>query len=170
MISNLNILVIGGGGREHALAWKIAQSPLVNKLYCAPGNAGTEEVAVNVPIAVDDVNVLLAFAKENKIGLTVVGPEAALAKGVVDTFESAGLLIAGPSKKAALIEGSKVFMKEILTKANVPTARYEVHTSKDAALSALSRFGERVVIKADGLAAGKGVIVAGFPARAAESL
>jgi phosphoribosylamine--glycine ligase len=167
---HLNILVIGGGGREHALAWKIAQSPLVNKLYCAPGNAGTDGVAVNLPIAADDVVGLLAFAKQNDIGLTVVGPEAALAKGVVDAFESAGLLIAGPSQKAALIEGSKVFMKEILTKANIPTARYEVHTSKEAALSALARFGERVVIKADGLAAGKGVIVAGSRAEAVEAI
>jgi phosphoribosylamine--glycine ligase len=170
MVSNLNILVIGGGGREHALAWKIAQSHLVNKLYCAPGNAGTEGVAVNIPIATDDVNGLLAFAKQNSIGLTVVGPEAALAKGVVDSFESAGLPIAGPSKKAALIEGSKVFMKEMLTKANIPTARYEVHAQKDSALSALSRFGERVVIKADGLAAGKGVIVAGSRAEAVDAI
>lgn len=168
--NNFNILVIGGGGREHALAWKIAQSPLVNKLYCAPGNAGTESVAVNVPIPADDVNGLLAFAKQNKIGLTVVGPEAALAKGVVDLFESAGLLIAGPSKKAALIEGSKVFMKEILTKAGIPTARYEAHTQKDSALSALARFGERVVIKADGLAAGKGVIVAGSREEAVDAI
>jgi len=169
-MEKINILVIGGGGREHALAWKIAQSPLVNKLYCALGNVGTESVAVNLPIAADDVNGLLAFAKQNSIGLTVVGPEAALAKGVVDAFESAGLLIAGPSKNAALIEGSKVFMKEILTKANIPTARYEVHTQKEAALSALARFGERVVIKADGLAAGKGVIVAGSRAEAVDAI
>ncbi|MBF0290658.1 MAG: phosphoribosylamine--glycine ligase [Nitrospinae bacterium] len=168
--NNLNILVIGGGGREHALAWKIAQSPLVNKIFIAPGNAGTESVAVNVPIAADDVNGLLAFAKQNKIALTVVGPEAPLAKGVVDTFEAAGLLIAGPSQRAAFIEGSKVFMKEILTRANIPTARYEVHTNKDSALSALARFGERVVIKADGLAAGKGVIVAGSRAEAVEAI
>lgn len=167
---NLNILVIGGGGREHALAWKIRQSPLVNKIFIAPGNAGTNGVAQNVAIAADDVGSLLDFAKENKIGLTVVGPEAALAKGVVDTFESAGLLIAGPSKKAALIEGSKVFMKGILDKAGIPTARYEVHTNKDSALSALARFGERVVIKADGLAAGKGVIVAGSREEAVDAI
>lgn len=160
MNAKLDVLIIGSGGREHALAWKIRQSPLVNKIFIAPGNAGTNDVAENVAIAVDDVGSLLDFAKEKKIGLTVVGPEAALAKGVVDAFENSGQLIAGPRKNAALIEGSKVFMKKILDKAGIPTARYEVHTERDSAVAALSRFGERVVVKADGLAAGKGVVVA----------
>ncbi|VAX20644.1 Phosphoribosylamine--glycine ligase [hydrothermal vent metagenome] len=156
----MKILVIGGGGREHALAWKIAQSELCEKLYIAPGNAGTATVGENVDINADDINGLLKFARENKIDLTVVGPEMPLTLGIVDTFSDAGLLAFGPNKNAAELEGSKAFMKNVLSDANIPTARYELHTNKDEALKALGNFGERVVIKADGLAAGKGVIVA----------
>ena len=156
----MKVLIIGGGGREHALAWKIAQSDDVTEIFCAPGNAGTEAVATNVAISADDIDSLLKFAKEKNIDLTVVGPEAPLAEGIVDVFSEAGLLTFGPSKNAARLEGSKAFMKDILIKAGVPTARYEVHTNKEKAISALDRFDESVVIKADGLAAGKGVIVA----------
>ncbi|MBI4666463.1 MAG: phosphoribosylamine--glycine ligase [Nitrospinae bacterium] len=156
----MNVLVIGSGGREHALVWKIAQSPLVKKVYCAPGNAGMEGVAKLVPIGADELGNLLLFADENDIDLTVVGPEAPLVAGLVDAFENAGLMVVGPRKAAAMLEGSKVFMKGVLTRAGVPTARYEVHTSRSEAVAALQRFGAAVVIKADGLAAGKGVVVA----------
>ncbi|MBI5815991.1 MAG: phosphoribosylamine--glycine ligase [Nitrospinae bacterium] len=166
----LNILILGSGGREHALAWKIAQSPLVSKIYCAPGNPGTESCAQNIPIAADDVPALLKFAKENNIHLTVPGPEAPLVRGVVNTFIAEGLLIAGPTKEAAMLEGSKIFMKEIVAKSGAPTARYEVHTDRDEAIAALEKFGERVVIKADGLAAGKGVVVASSRDEAVEAI
>jgi len=119
-MGDLNVLVVGGGGREHALVWKINQSPLVGKLYCAPGNAGTSELAENVDIGADDIEKLLDFAKSNDIGLTVVGPEAALCEGIVDAFSKAGLKAFGPDKKAALLEGSKAFMKKILSDANIP--------------------------------------------------
>lgn len=160
-MENLKVLVVGSGGREHALAWKISQSPLVARLYCAPGNAGTASIAENVPISAEDVDQLLAFARENEIDLTVVGPEAPLTLGIVDAFEEAGLAAFGPGKKAAELEGSKAFMKDILTKAGVPTAHYETHTNRDEAVAALDRFEAGVVVKADGLAAGKGVIVCG---------
>ena len=122
----MKILVIGGGGREHALVWKIAQSPLVTKLYCAPGNPGTASLAENLPIAADQLDKLLAFAYENKIDLTVVGPEQPLSLGIVDLFESHGLKVFGPSQKAAIIEGSKAFSKDLMKKYNVPTAAYGV--------------------------------------------
>jgi phosphoribosylamine--glycine ligase len=160
MIEKMNILIIGGGGREHALTWKIAQSPLVEKLYIAPGNAGTASLGSNVPIDAEDIDQLLAFAQDKKIGLTVVGPEAPLAAGLVDRFTDAGLLAFGPSQKAAQLEASKAFMKQILDDAQVPTARYEVHTDRDAAVACLDRLGGVAVVKADGLAAGKGVVVA----------
>ncbi|VAX25780.1 Phosphoribosylamine--glycine ligase [hydrothermal vent metagenome] len=154
-----NILVIGGGGREHALVWKIAQSPLVDRIYCAPGNGGTASTAENVDINVEDIKELIRFAKDNRIDLTVVGPEGPLTLGIVDSFSEAGLKIFGPSKEAAILEGSKAFMKELLTRAGAPTARYEIHDDHYKAEQALERFDERVVIKADGLAAGKGVII-----------
>ncbi|MGK7345926.1 MAG: phosphoribosylamine--glycine ligase [Candidatus Nitrospinota bacterium M3_3B_026] len=162
----MNILVAGGGGRESALAWKISESPLVEKIYAAPGNAGTARVAENVPLGAEDVAGLVKLAKEKSIDLAVVGPEAPLVGGIVDAFQEAGLLAFGPSKKAAELEGSKIFMKELLREAGVPTARYEASVDRETAMAALDRFGEKVVVKADGLAAGKGVVVAGSRAEA----
>ncbi|MBI5483031.1 MAG: phosphoribosylamine--glycine ligase [Deltaproteobacteria bacterium] len=156
----MKILVIGGGGREHALVWKIAQSPLVSKVYCAPGNPGTAELAENLPIAVDQLDKLLAFAYEAKIDLTVVGPEQPLSLGIVDLFEAHGLKVFGPSQKAALIEGSKAFSKDLMYKYNVPTAAYGVFTDLAEAEDFIKRTGAPIVVKADGLAAGKGVIIA----------
>lgn len=156
----MKILVIGGGGREHALVWKIAQSPLVEKIYCAPGNPGTATLAENLPIAVDQLDKLLAFAHETKIDLTVVGPEQPLSLGIVDLFEAHGLKTFGPSKEAALIEGSKAFSKDLMQKYNIPTAAYGVFTDLAAAEAFIDRTGAPIVVKADGLAAGKGVIIA----------
>jgi phosphoribosylamine--glycine ligase len=156
----MKILVIGGGGREHALVWKIAQSPLVAKIYCAPGNPGTAALAENLPIAVDQLDKLLAFAYENRIDLTVVGPEQPLSLGIVDLFESHGLKVFGPSQKAAFIEGSKAFSKDLMSKYRVPTAAYGVFTDQAEAEAFINRTGAPIVVKADGLAAGKGVIIA----------
>jgi phosphoribosylamine--glycine ligase len=156
----MKILVVGGGGREHALVWKIAQSPLVTKLYCAPGNPGTSALAENLPIAVDQLDKLLAFAFENKIDLTVVGPEQPLSLGIVDLFEAHGLKVFGPSQKAAFIEGSKAFSKDLMKKYNVPTAAYGVFTRQSEAEAFIRETGAPIVVKADGLAAGKGVIIA----------
>ncbi len=158
-MSKQNILVIGGGGREHALVWKIAQSPLVDEIYCAPGNGGTASISENVDIDVEDIVNLARFAEDKKIDLTVVGPEGPLTLGIVDIFSEASLKIFGPTKAAAILEGSKAFTKELLTRAGAPTARYEIHDDHYKAEQALDRFDERVVIKADGLAAGKGVII-----------
>ena len=158
----MKLLVIGGGGREHALAWKIAQSPRVGKVCVAPGNAGTahEPKCENVAIAAEDVDGLLRFAQQNKIDLTVVGPEAPLVLGVVDKFRGSGLSIFGPTKDAAQLEGSKAFTKDFLARHNIPTAAYGNFTEIDAAVDYLRKVGAPVVIKADGLAAGKGVIIA----------
>jgi phosphoribosylamine--glycine ligase len=156
----MKVLVIGGGGREHALVWKIAQSPLVSKLYCAPGNPGTAALAENLPIGVDQLDKLLAFAYENKIDLTVVGPEQPLSLGIVDLFESHGLKVFGPSQKAAFIEGSKAFSKDLMKKYKVPTAAYGVFTNQNEAEAFINQTGAPIVVKADGLAAGKGVIIA----------
>ncbi len=156
----MKILVIGGGGREHALVWKIAQSPLVKKLYCAPGNPGTAALAENIPLAVDQLDKLLAFAYENSIDLTVVGPEQPLSLGIVDLFESHGLKVFGPSQKAAFIEGSKAFSKDLMQKYHVPTAAYGVFTDQAEAEAFINSTGAPIVVKADGLAAGKGVIIA----------
>jgi phosphoribosylamine--glycine ligase len=157
---SMKVLVIGSGGREHALVWKIAQSPLVEKIYCAPGNPGIGQIAENVAIKVDDLPGLLAFAQKEKIGLTVVGPELPLSLGVVDLFEEYGLKIFGARKNAALIEASKAFSKDLMKKYQVPTAAYEVFTEIDPAVAFIDRVGIPIVIKADGLAAGKGVIIA----------
>jgi len=156
----MKVLVIGGGGREHALVWKIAQSPLVEKVFCAPGNPGTAQLAENLPIGVDQLDKLLAFAYENKIDLTVVGPEQPLSLGIVDLFESHGLKVFGPSQKAAIIEGSKAFSKDLMQKYHVPTAAYGVFTDLVEAEAFITRTGAPIVVKADGLAAGKGVIIA----------
>jgi phosphoribosylamine---glycine ligase len=156
----MKVLVIGGGGREHALVWKIAQSPLVKKVFCAPGNPGTAQLAQNVEIAVDDLPALLAFAKEEQVGLTVVGPELPLSLGIVDLFEEHGLKVFGARKNAALIESSKAFSKDLMQKYQVPTAAYGVFTEIDPAIAFIDQTGTPIVIKADGLAAGKGVIIA----------
>lgn len=158
----MNILIIGNGGREHALAWKAAQSPLASKVFVAPGNAGTalESTVENVNISATDVPALVKFAQENNIGLTIVGPEAPLVVGVVDAFEAAGLTIFGPRKSAAQLEGSKAFTKDFLARHNIPTAEYQNFTDVDQALAYVREKGAPIVVKADGLAAGKGVIVA----------
>ncbi|ELY1865448.1 phosphoribosylamine--glycine ligase [Serratia marcescens] len=158
----MNILIIGNGGREHALAWKAAQSPLADKVYVAPGNAGTalEANLENVAIAATDIPALIAFAQSHDIGLTIVGPEAPLVIGVVDAFQAAGLKIFGPSQAAAQLEGSKAFTKDFLARHRIPTAEYENFTEVEPALAYVRRKGAPIVIKADGLAAGKGVIVA----------
>lgn len=156
----MKVLVIGGGGREHALVWKIKQSPLVSEIFCAPSNAGISDLATEVAISVEDIDGLLHFAKDNGIELTVVGPEAPLALGVVDKFEAAGLKIFGPSQKAAYIEGSKELAKQIMMKYDVPTAAYGSFTDEEEALAYVRKMGAPIVVKADGLAAGKGVIVA----------
>ncbi len=158
----MNILVIGSGGREHALAWKAAQSPLVKRVYVAPGNAGTalEEKLENIEISSDDINALLQFAQQKNIGLTIVGPEAPLVAGIVDNFSAAGLKIFGPTKAAAQLEGSKAFTKDFLARHNIPTAFYGNFTEIEPAIAFIEEKGAPIVVKADGLAAGKGVILA----------
>ena len=159
-MSQLTILVIGSGGREHALVWKIAQSPLVGTIYCAPGNPGIGQMAENVDIAVDDLPALLAFAQRKNVDLTVVGPEIPLSLGIVDLFEEYGHKIFGARRNAALIEASKAFCKDLMHKYNVPTAAYQVFTEPAPAVEFIDRIGTPIVIKADGLAAGKGVVIA----------
>lgn len=156
----MKILVVGSGGREHALVWKIKQSKKTEKIYCAPGNAGISRIADCVDISVTDVKKLVKFAKKEKIDLTVVGPESSLVAGIVDAFENEGLRIFGPSMKAAELEGSKVFSKEFLKKYNIPTASFEVFNNSENAKQYIDSQGAPIVVKADGLAAGKGVIVA----------
>jgi phosphoribosylamine--glycine ligase len=154
-----NVLVIGGGGREHALAWKIAQSPSIGELYVAPGNGGTAAIATNVPLKASDIDGLVAFAKEHDIHLTVVGPDDALADGVVDAFRAAGLRIYGPTQAAAQIEASKAFSKDLMTKTGVPTARYATFTDLHAAKDYVHGHPFPAVVKASGLALGKGVYI-----------
>ena len=158
----MNILIIGGGGREHALAWKAAQSPLADTVFVAPGNGGTalEPGVENVAIAAEDLDGLLAFARDKQVGLTIVGPEAPLVAGLVDRFQAAGLPCFGPSQGAAQLEGSKSFTKDFLQRHGIPTAAYGSFTELEPALAYLRRVGAPVVVKADGLAAGKGVILA----------
>ena len=155
----MKVLVVGGGGREHALVWKIAQSPRVTKLFCAPGNAGISQQASLVPIKANDLKGLLEFAERERIDLTVVGPEDPLTRGIVDLFESKGLAVFGPSKGAAEIEGSKAFAKEMMKKYHIPTASCEIFEDREEAASYIRKKGAPIVIKADGLAAGKGVII-----------
>ncbi len=155
----MKILVVGSGGREHALCWAIAESPACDALFCAPGNAGIADVAKIVPIGDTDVAALVAFAQAEKIGLVVVGPEAALVAGLVDKLEAAGILAFGPTAAAAEIEGSKGFMKDLCGKYGIPTAPYARFDEPDAAKDYVRAHGPRIVIKADGLAAGKGVIL-----------
>ena len=158
----MKVLLVGNGGREHALAWKLAQSPKVDQVFVAPGNAGTalEDGMENLSIAVDDIDGLLAFAKEQGVELTVVGPEAPLVAGIVDRFTEAGLRCFGPSKAAAQLEGSKAFTKDFLARHNIPTAAYGNFTDIDEAVAYVKQVGAPIVVKADGLAAGKGVIIA----------
>jgi len=156
----MKILIVGGGGREHALAWKLSQSPVVSQLLTAPGNAGTAQLGRNLNIDAEDLDGLLKAAQEEQVDLTVVGPEAPLAAGIVDRFQEAGLKVFGPSKKAARIEASKVYAREIMNKYGVPCARGEVFSSYNEAASYLKKQTPPVVVKADGLAAGKGVTVA----------
>ncbi|MFN3311308.1 MAG: phosphoribosylamine--glycine ligase, partial [Thermomonas sp.] len=158
----MKILVIGSGGREHALAWKLAQSPRVSEVIVAPGNAGTarEPKCRNAAVKATDLDGLLRLAQDEGVALTVVGPEQPLVAGVVDRFRAAGLRIFGPTAAAAQLEGSKAFAKEFLARHGIPTAHYAVHTEIEAALAYVRQKGAPIVIKADGLAAGKGVIVA----------
>jgi phosphoribosylamine--glycine ligase len=167
----MNVLIVGNGGREHALAWKLKQSAHVKRVFVAPGNAGTELEAENVDIASTDFARLIKFAKQNDIRLTVVGPEAPLVAGIVDAFQAEKLRVFGPSKTAAELEGSKVFCKNLLRHADVPTADYRVFKQMDRALTFLKdREDVPVVVKADGLAAGKGVIVCANRAEALEAV
>jgi phosphoribosylamine---glycine ligase len=156
----VKVLVVGSGGREHALVWKLAQSPDANRIFCAPGNAGTEGVGENVPIPANDLPKLARFAKENRIDLTVIGPDDQLAGGIVDLFEAEGLRVFGPNKKAAQLEASKIFAKELMSEEKIPTAQARTFSSSAEALNYCDEVALPVVIKADGLALGKGVIVA----------
>ena len=155
----MRILVVGGGGREHAICWKLNNESNVEKIYCAPGNAGISNVAECIDIGDSDIENLLKFAKENQIDLTIVGPEIPLVAGIVDVFEKEGLKIFGPNKKCAQLEGSKSFSKDFMIRHNLPTAKYKEYTDLDEAISEIDSFGYPVVIKADGLAAGKGVVI-----------
>ena len=157
----MKVLVVGSGGREHAIAWKIAKSPLVEKLYCAPGNGGTRLVAENVAVSDTDIAGLAGFAARERIDLAVVGPEIPLSLGIVDEFERRGLRIFGPSQKAAELEASKVFAKQFMARHKIPTGRFRIAEFPEEALAILrsDEFGFPVVVKADGLAAGKGVII-----------
>ncbi|TWT56100.1 phosphoribosylamine--glycine ligase [Allorhodopirellula solitaria] len=175
-MTSYNVLIVGSGGREHALAWKIRQSPRVDQVFVAPGNAGTGADAVNVDIAQDDHEALIAFAKSNDVGLVVVGPEAPLVAGLVDDMQAAGLKVFGPSRAAAELEGSKVFCKNLLRSADIPTADYRTFRSADDAMRYIKdRYSEpndpvNVVVKADGLAAGKGVVVCTTRSEALEAI
>ena len=155
----MKILIVGGGGREHAIAWKLSKENNVEKIYCAPGNAGIAKVAQCVNISDSDIENLVKFAKENNIDLTVVGPEVPLVNGIVDEFEKKGLKIFGPNKECSTFEGSKAFSKDFMIRHNIPTAKYKEYTNLDEAISEIDSFGYPVVIKADGLAAGKGVLI-----------
>ena len=166
----MNVLIIGGGGREHALAWKLSRSPGVTRIYCAPGNAGTACLGENVPLRITDVEGLLTFASERKIDLTVVGPDDALAAGVVDRFQSDGRRIFGPTRDAARLEWSKIYTKDFLLRHGIPTARAGHYERSADARAALERVSYPVVIKADGLATGKGVIIAEDAAAAAQAV
>lgn len=166
----MNVLVIGGGGREHVLVYKLKQSPLGQKIYCAPGNAGIAQIAELVNVAPTDVEKLRSFALEKSIDLTVVGPEVPLMAGIVDGFKEAGLTIFGPSKAAALLEGSKVFAKNLMKRCHVPTAQFEVFSSLDDAINYVKTTECPLVVKADGLAQGKGVVIAHSTEEAVQAL
>jgi len=168
----MNILIVGGGGREHALAWKASQSPNAEKVYVAPGNAGTalEAGLENIPIAADDVQGLLNFAKKQQIDLTIIGPEVPLVLGIVDAFNQAGLACFGPSRLAAQLEGSKAFCKDFMARHHIPTAKYQSFTDIAKAIAYIQQEGAPIVVKADGLASGKGVVVATSEAEAIKAV
>jgi len=166
----MKVLVVGSGGREHTLVWKISQSPKVDKIYCAPGNAGIGDIAELVNIKAEDTELLLAFALEKSIDLTVVGPEVPLVNGIVDRFTQEGLRIFGPNKACSQLEGSKAFAKSFMIRHNIPTAKYKEYTNVDEAIKDIGIYGFPMVIKADGLAAGKGVIIAQDEREALETL
>ena len=166
----MKVLVIGSGGREHALCWKIAQSQKVSKIYCAPGNGGTESIAENIDIKADEIDKLLEFAIENEIDLTLVGPEDPLCFGIVDKFEENNLKIFGPNKKCAQLEGSKEFSKKFMEKYDIPTAKYKSYTDFEEAISDLGNFAYPLVIKADGLCAGKGVVICNSKTEAEDTI
>lgn len=155
----MKVLIVGSGGREHAIAWKVAQSPKVDKIYCAPGNAGIAEYAECVPISAMEFDKLAAFAKEHEVDLTVIGMDDPLVGGIVDVFEAQGLRVFGPRKNAAILEGSKAFSKDLMKKYNIPTAAYETFTDPHKALEYLRTAKMPIVLKADGLALGKGVLI-----------
>ena len=155
----MKILIVGSGGREHAIAWKVAQSPKVDKIYCAPGNAGISEYAECVDIGAMEFDKLVAFAKEKQIDLTVVGMDDPLVGGIVDVFEAEGLRVFGPRKNAAILEGSKAFSKDLMKKYDIPTAVYENFDDPQKALEYLETADMPIVLKADGLALGKGVLI-----------
>ncbi|MCF6204580.1 MAG: phosphoribosylamine--glycine ligase, partial [Methylococcaceae bacterium] len=158
----MKVLIVGSGGREHALAWKVKQSANISKVFVAPGNAGTalENNIENISLAVDDIAGLLAFAQQEHIDLTIIGPEVPLVAGVVDAFVNAGLKCFGPTANAAQLEGSKTFCKDFMARHNIPTAEYQTFTENQLAIDYIKVKGAPIVVKADGLAAGKGVIVA----------
>lgn len=156
----MNILIVGRGGREHAIAWKVSESPLVHKVFVAPGNPGMAQVATQVPLDETNHEALIQFAKDNHIELTIIGPEGPLVNGIVDRFIEAGLAVFGPRQYAAIIEGSKAFAKDLMKRYSIPTAAYETFTSYEDAKAYITKIGAPIVIKADGLAAGKGVVVA----------
>ena len=166
----MKILIIGGGGREHAIAWKLSKSPRVEKIYCAPGNAGIAEIAECVNIGVMEFDRQVAFAKEHGIDLTVVAPDDPLAAGAVDAFEAAGLRAFGPRANAAILEGSKAFSKDLMKKYNIPTAAYETFTDPEEAIKYLETARMPIVLKADGLALGKGVLICSNLEEAKESI
>ena len=166
----MNVLIVGGGGREHALAWKLGQSERVSRIYCAPGNAGTSTLGTNLPIKATELDALARAAREHQIDLTVAGPETPLAEGIVDLFQEKGLPIFGPSKTAAAIESSKVFSKRLMLKHGIPTAAAEIFASYEEAHKYIAFREPPMVVKADGLAAGKGVVVARTRQQALEAL
>ncbi|MBI4353180.1 MAG: phosphoribosylamine--glycine ligase, partial [Candidatus Omnitrophica bacterium] len=166
----MKVLIIGNGGREHALAWKIAQSPKLTRLYAAPGNAGIEEAAEAVDIPSKDQERLFRFCKRESIDLVVVGPEAPLVEGIVDRFQKEGIKIFGPSQAAAQLEGSKVFAKELMRKLSIPTAEFEAFSEPDKAMDYVAHKGTPIVVKVDGLAGGKGVVVAQTRPKAMEAI
>ncbi|MEG2245999.1 MAG: phosphoribosylamine--glycine ligase [Peptostreptococcaceae bacterium] len=166
----MKILVVGAGGREHAICYKLSNEIRVEKIYCAPGNAGISEVAQCIDIKDNDINGLLKFSKEHKIDLTIVGPEVPLVEGIVDEFEKNNLKIFGPNRECSKLEGSKAFSKDFMVKHNIPTAKYKEYTNLDKAIKEIDSFGYPVVIKADGLAAGKGVVIARYREEAINAL
>jgi len=162
----MNVLIVGGGGREHALAWSLSKSKEIKKLFCAPGNAGIAELAENLPVKAEDVEGIVKAAVKNSVDFAVIGPEVPLALGIVDALVASGIKTFGPNKKCARLEASKGFTKAFLTKYNIPTAKYREYTDREKLLSDIGIFGFPMVIKADGLAAGKGVIIAEDAAQA----